>query len=136
MASMARKRSPREIPPRLELECLKVLWSEGGADGARVRQLLHARELAYTTIVTLLERLVDRGAASRQKVGRRFVYSPSVEIGSMRTAALRVLLADYFGGSERELRSFLDGGPPVEVAVEPAVQAGGMESPRIDTALL
>lgn len=107
---MPRKRSTREIPPRLELECLKALWSEGEADGTRVREYLADRELAYTTVVTLLERLVERGAASRRKSGRRFIYTPTVDRDIMRAAAVQELLVDFFGGSEESLRLYLAGG--------------------------
>lgn len=73
----------------------------------RVRELLAERQLAYTTVVTLLERLVDRGAVSRRKNGRRFVYQPSVEIETMRAVAVRELLGDFFGGSEQAFRSYV-----------------------------
>ena len=154
---MPRKPNSREIPPRLELECLKVLWHEGEADGSRVREILASRELAYTTIVTLLERLVLRGAATRRKLGRRFLYAPAVDIRTLRALAVRELVDDFFEGSTDALARYAENGieaaPPMPMrpalpapipvpavaAAEPLAESAAAsvaDAPRIDTALL
>jgi predicted transcriptional regulator len=119
---------PRDIPPPLELECLRALWTLGEGNVGAVRAAVAPRKpLAYTTVLTLLDRLAKKGAASRRKVGRSFVYAPSVTRDVMRRHALRELLESYFDGSESALKAFLDG----RGAKEPAP-----DSTRLDTTLL
>lgn len=67
----------REMPPPLELECLKALWNLGEGNVKDVRRALTAnRALAYTTVMTVLDRLARKGGVARRKVGRSFVYAP------------------------------------------------------------
>ena len=71
---MRKPAPPRDIPPPLELECLKVLWKLGEASVKDVRgDLAASRTLAYTTVMTLMERLVKKGGAARRKSGRMFL---------------------------------------------------------------
>lgn len=137
---MRRPGQPREIPPPLELECLKVLWVLGEGNVHDVRQILaERRPLAYTTVMTLLERLVKKGGVSRRKVGRSFVYSPILDRDCLRRAAVRELVECFFEGSEQNLAAYLkDGSPmPAATAVAPTVEfdepAGNS---RLDPALL
>ena len=125
-------RTPRDVPPPLELACLKALWSlqEGNVRAVQQRVAL-SRPLAYTTIMTVLDRLVRKGKLTRRKVGRAFVYSPEASRDSMRRAALRELVEGYFDGSEAELLEFLR---PVAVPAPSAPPAH--EDRQIDTVLL
>jgi predicted transcriptional regulator len=101
---------PRDLPPPLELECLKVLWQLGEGGVKDVREVLQAtRPLAYTTVMTLLDRLTRRGVAQRRKIGRAFVYVPKLDVDSARKLAIKELVDNYFGGSEEALRQFLGG---------------------------
>ena len=63
------QRNTAEMPPPLEIDCLKVLWTIGEANVKTVQQAL-GRDLAYTTVMTLLDRLARRGGAVRRKGGR------------------------------------------------------------------
>jgi predicted transcriptional regulator len=59
----------------LETKVLELLWHQGGA--ATVRHVLHAfPELAYTTLMTTLDRLYRKGLLVRQRRGRAFTYEP------------------------------------------------------------
>lgn len=66
----------------LEHDVLQVLWERGGdADVATVRAGCNAdREaqdaLAYTTIMTVLSRLHDKGLVTRDRAGRGYRYTP------------------------------------------------------------
>jgi predicted transcriptional regulator len=126
-------KAARDIPPPLELACLKALWSlqEGNVKDVR-RIVAQSRPLAYTTIMTVLERLVRKGKLARRKVGRAFVYSPEASRDAMRRVAIRELLEGFFDGSEAELMEFLRGaGPPSAPAPARVAEPG-----RIDTVLL
>ena len=107
---MRRPAPPKEIPPPLELECLKALWKLGEGNVRDVQALMTvARPLAYTTVMTVLERLVKRDAATRKKHGRSYVYAPKLSREILRRAAIHDLLGDYFDGDVDALRQFLSG---------------------------
>jgi predicted transcriptional regulator len=124
-----RKAGPaREIPPPLELQCLKALWALREANVRDVQQAL-GRDLAYTTVMTLLDRLVRKGVVARRKAGRLFLYFPQTPRDAMRRVALKEFLDIYFDGSEKELLAFLR-----EAAAPEPVSAGS--GATLDAALL
>ena len=129
-------KTPRDVPPPLELACLKALWSLQEGKVRAVQEVVAiSRPLAYTTIMTVLDRLVRKGKLTRRKVGRAFVYFPETSRDSMRRAALRELIEGYFDGSEAELLEFLRPAAatsPVTARVTPPVH----EDRQIDTVLL
>ena len=126
-----RKAGPaRDIPPPLELLCLKALWSLQEANVKDVQRALAARNLAYNTVMTLLERLVRKGAAARRKVGRAFLYFPQTSRDALRRIALREFLEVYFDGSEDDLVTF------VRSTQEPESAAPAKGEERLDAVLL
>ncbi len=99
----------RELPPPLEMSCLNALWELGEGNVEEVRVFVsQARPLAYTTVLTLLDRLSRRGAVSRRKEGRGFRYQPSIDRDKLRRLALAQFLDNHFSGSVANLKSFLD----------------------------
>src|SRR5262252_7792434 len=129
-------RTVRDVPPPLELACLRALWRLEEANVKAVQELVGvSRPLAYTTIMTVLDRLVRKGKLTRRKTGRAFVYSPSESRDSMRAVAMRELLEGFFDGSVEELLHYLGrtAAPPAAAA---AVVAVAGQPPRIDTVLL
>ncbi len=105
---MAKGRRRGELPPPLELACLKALWRLGEGTVREVWQALQPEQkLAYTTVLTVLDRLARKGAAERRLAGRCLIYAPAVSREVLRRAALRELLASYFDGSVEELLAFL-----------------------------
>lgn len=106
--------------------CLNALWEiqEGNVEDVR-KVVSQNRPLAYTTVLTLLDRLARRGAVSRRKEGRGFRYQPTVDRDKLRRLALRHFLEYHFDGSEAKLKIFLE--QPVEEA-EPAPPPRSMEA--------
>ena len=99
----------RELPPPLEMMCLNALWDIGEGNVEDVRKVVsQSRPLAYTTVLTLLDRLARRGAVSRRKEGRGFRYQPTVDRDKLRRMALRQFLQYHFDGSESKLKIFLE----------------------------
>ena len=133
-------RTARDVPPPLELACLKALWSLEEGNVRAVQQMVAiSRPLAYTTIMTVLDRLVRKGKLTRRKVGRAFVYSPEASRDTMRRAALRELIEGYFDGSEAALVEFLRpvaATAPSARPAQPLAQPLAQEDSRIDTVLL
>ncbi len=131
---MKRGRTARDIPPPLELECLRALWALGEANVRNVRDALTPkRPLAYTTVMTMLDRLARKQAVSRRKVGRSFVYTPLISREDIRQLAVRELVDTLFDGSRDVLVNYLNGRPsaPIEIEIETEE-----EDRRLDEALL
>lgn len=102
------RRSARDIPPPLELECLSVLWRMGESNVRTVQESLAAsRPLAYTTVMTMLERLAKKQLVSRRKTGRHFVYAALVERDVVRSNAVKNLVDSLFDASPQQLLAFL-----------------------------
>ena len=123
-----RKASARAIPPPLELICLNALWSLGQGSVKEVRALVTtSRPLAYTTVMTVLDRLARRAIVTRRKRGRAFVYAPAVSRDAMRRLALQEFLDSYFESSQDRLLQFLQGEPAAESAAPAALAANGLD---------
>jgi predicted transcriptional regulator len=62
---------------------------------ADVRSALaeQGQQLAYTTVMTVLSRLVERGAASRERVGRAFAYTAIADEAELTARRMTQLLA-------------------------------------------
>ncbi len=94
----------------LQLAVMRVLWDEQEATAARVHaKLLHERELAPTTVATLLSRLEKRGLVSHKTKGRQYLYRSEVPEGAVRHSMLRRLTEFFFAGDEAALVSHLVG---------------------------
>lgn len=75
--------SAEQLVGPLEYGCLSAAWRRGSASVGQVRDDLNSRrgddgELAYTTVMTVLVRLHDKGILERAKQGRGYVYVPAV----------------------------------------------------------
>jgi predicted transcriptional regulator len=108
------------------------LWRLQEANVKAVQELVGvSRPLAYTTIMTVLDRMVRKGKLTRRKTGRSFVYAPSQTRDAMRRLAVQELVDGYFDGSEAELMDFLRNSQAAAHAPA-SMEAEG----RIDAALL
>ena len=131
MMTPRRGRTVRDVPPPLELECLTALWALGEGNVQAVRERLASRRaLAYTTVMTMLDRLARKQVVSRRKQGRSYVYTPAVTRDEVRRRAVRELVESLFDGSHESLRRYVNG-----AAMTPAAPAGE-EPPILDAALL
>ena len=120
---------PREIPPPLELQCLKALWELGEANVKDVRRIITGdRKLAYTTVMTVLDRLERRGGVRRRKIGRSFVYTPTLTRDSLRRLALKEFVDSFFDGSTNSLKDYLDATETVAVEFPSAMAASQMDT--------
>lgn len=78
----------------LEAEVMAFAWSR--ADDFSVNDVLAAlpgRKRAYTTVMTIVTRLCDKGLLQRQRAGRAFVYRPALSREDLAARALRAVLA-------------------------------------------
>ena len=86
----------------LELELMQVIWRRGASSVGEVQGGLR-RELAYTTVQTVLNTLHRKGKLRRKLDGRAFVYSAAVTEQRALRHAVRDLVDRMFGGSSEEL---------------------------------
>ena len=105
---MRKPAANRSLPPPLELICLRALWRLGEGTVHDVRKAVSKeRVLAYTTVMTLLDRLEKRACVARRKVGRSYIYRPKVSRDSMREHAVKQLVEGFFDSSADALQRYL-----------------------------
>jgi predicted transcriptional regulator len=89
---------------RQELQIMKIVW-DGGA--ATVRQVCDAmarrRPTAYTTVLTLMGILEDKGALAHTRSGRTFIYKPLLSRRQAARNQVRDLLTRFFDGRPENL---------------------------------
>ena len=74
---MARPRN--EHPTPAELEVLKILWERGPATVREVMETLRSqRRRAYTSVMSLLGVMTDKGLVKRKQQGRAFLYTAGI----------------------------------------------------------
>jgi BlaI family penicillinase repressor len=97
---MSRRKTERLTP--LELEIMHVLWETGPANVQTVQQKL-PRELAYTTVQTMLNILHRKGKVKRTLKERAYFYRPAVSRSQVVRQAVSDLVEHLFGGSAESL---------------------------------
>ena len=95
-------------PASMEMECLRVLWRRPEASVAEVRAGL-PRPLAYTTVMTVLDRMCGKGLVKRRKRGRAWSYTAALDLDTARVEAVRRLVTNLFESDSRALVRYLLG---------------------------
>jgi predicted transcriptional regulator len=97
----------RPVTPTLteqELEIMKIVWD---LDSATVRQvyekLLERRKIAYTTVMTMMKILEEKGHLKRKLDDRAYVYQPTRARQKVVGAMVRDFLDRVFNGSAERL---------------------------------
>jgi len=97
---MARRKTEHLTP--LELEIMHVLWDTGPANVQSVQQHLE-RELAYTTVQTMLNILHRKGKVKRTLKDRAYFYKPVVSRSQVVGQHMSDIVDRLFGGSAESL---------------------------------
>ncbi|MGI8782923.1 MAG: BlaI/MecI/CopY family transcriptional regulator [Acidobacteriota bacterium] len=110
-----------------EFEIMRQVWGRGRVSVREVHAALRARRpVAYTTVMTLMDKLHRKGALHREPNGKAFRYWPAVGQTEVLTEAVQSLCDSFFDGSRSELRRYLGGGASSKADVpepEPTAQA-------------
>lgn len=91
----------------LQLELVQVLWRSGELSVAEVTEALADRDLAHTTVATLLTRLEKRGVVEARRDGRMLVYKACVSEAQVRRSMVSSLIAQVFRGDPKALLAHL-----------------------------
>ena len=94
------------FPPR-ELAVMSVLWRLGSASVAEVRDALDEEGLAYTTVLSALQTLEDKGYVRHEAAGRAYRYFPTVEAERAGSSALDRIRESIFQGSVERMFAHL-----------------------------
>jgi BlaI family penicillinase repressor len=81
-----------------ELDVMAVLWAKGSGTVTEVREALRDR-LAYTTVLTVLRTLEEKGFAGHEEEGKAHRYRPLVARERAGQSALRRMVEQLFAGS-------------------------------------
>jgi BlaI family transcriptional regulator, penicillinase repressor len=101
-------RPKEEQPTAGELEVLKVLWDRGPSTVRDVMDVLNeSRPRAYTSVMSLLNVMTDKGLLIREPQGRAFVYRPRTERGKTLKRMVGDLLGRAFEGQASQLVAHL-----------------------------
>jgi BlaI family penicillinase repressor len=98
---MPSKKTGERLTP-LETEIMNVLWEVSPATVQTVQRRL-GRELAYTTVQTMLNVLVRKKKARRTLKDRAYYYRPAVKRDQVAGSAVKDLIDRLFGGSAESL---------------------------------
>jgi predicted transcriptional regulator len=97
---MPRKKNEQLTP--LELEIMKVLWETGAANVQTVQGRLE-RELAYTTVQTMLNVLHRKDKVTRELREKAYFYRPAVSQSQVMKQTVGDIVDRMFGGSAESL---------------------------------
>ncbi|MBN2309075.1 MAG: BlaI/MecI/CopY family transcriptional regulator [Candidatus Hydrogenedentes bacterium] len=95
---MARPSS--RYPTELELEILKILWADGPSPVRHVRDALAGfRDLAYTSVMTIMTIMAKKGYLRRARNGNSYVYHPILDPETTKRDMVADLVDRLFEGS-------------------------------------
>lgn len=128
------KRSAHLTPGEFEL--MEILWPLGEASVKDVwKRVDAARALAYTTVMTVLEKMYRKGILSQRKKGKAFLYTAVLSREEALRGVIDHICTAYFGGSYPNLAGFVSSipmqqqaavaAPPLEKEQAQAGSAGG-----------
>lgn len=110
---------------------MNTLWPLGEATVREIRDRLAPRRArAYTTIMTIMDRLARKGVVERRKAGRAYVYRAKLSAEEARAQALAQILENFFGGSKDALLAHLGAGIGGHAAGDSASSSRHDSDPR------
>ena len=84
------------------MEVLRAVWALGQATAREVLERID-RDVAYTTVTTIMRNLADKGYLSFERDGATFVYAAARPADEVRGSLLSTVVDKVFGGSARTL---------------------------------
>src|SRR5690349_9210301 len=91
----------------LQFAIMTELWRLGEGSVSEVHAALTKRQLAPTTIATMLKKMEARGVIAHRVEGRRFIYRPLVSHEQVTRSMVSQLTSRLFGGDATALMAHL-----------------------------
>jgi BlaI family transcriptional regulator, penicillinase repressor len=113
-----------------EFELMEILWPIGEASVKSVWEKVDpARGLAYTTVMTVLEKMYRKGILAQRKKGKAYLYSPILSREEALKGILEHVCSVYFQGSHEEMSRFIERQYP---ATAPKTTTSDLRPPTSD----
>ncbi len=101
---------------KLEIEILNTFWSLSSVEGVNditIQDVVdnmeqHGIVRAYTTVKTVMDRLVAKSVLVRYKKGKKFLYSTTMSKAEMAQESLNEVAYQFFGGNYSEMQEFIE----------------------------
>jgi predicted transcriptional regulator len=98
--SMKKNKGSEKLLTEVELELMTILWSLGeGSVADVIEQLPKNRELAYTSVSTILRILEQKEVLKTRKEGRGHVYVPELKKSDYESKTVRHVVDNVFNGT-------------------------------------
>jgi predicted transcriptional regulator len=94
---LARRKSPTLT--EVELELMDVLWEKGKGTVSDIVEALPEERLAYSSVLTMMRILEQKGYVTHEKEGRAFVYRPLIDRQQAQRSVIGYLLKRFFNNS-------------------------------------
>lgn len=81
----------------LESGIMEIVWQSPNSVSVRdvTESIQHKRQIAYTTVMTIMNRLVDKGLLSRKQDGRAYLYKDAVSKDKFLTRISRQIIKNF-----------------------------------------
>src|SRR3954462_4087767 len=117
----------------LELDIMKAVWHKPSITVKDVQSAIRPhRKLAYTTVMTIMHRLHQKGFLTRKLKARAHLYEAAVPYTEVRDSEVIRLIDNFFSGSRDGLIDFLGG----EVTNGHEERHVNLPNPELDETLL
>ena len=92
-----------------ELEVMQIFWDSKESTAPQIHKIIqHRREVKYTTVKTIIDRLEKKGSLVRSKTeGRTIFYTPTTEKQNVRTPLIKDFINKVFLGKSRPLAAHI-----------------------------
>ncbi len=92
----------------LESEIMWLVWQQGQATVKQIHRVLsRRREIAYTTVMTTMSRLADKGIMKRSRRGMAYIYRPTMTRAEFDRWVLRSVLAGLLENFDASTMDYL-----------------------------
>ncbi|MHB9053211.1 MAG: BlaI/MecI/CopY family transcriptional regulator [Thermoleophilia bacterium] len=104
------KKGVRQVLGDLETDIMEILWRKNQASVREVHETLaKERNIAYTTVMTVMSRLAEKGLLRREQQGRAYLYAPTQTRDEFCSETISTVVQGLIGGfGEPVLSQFVD----------------------------
>jgi len=104
------KQGIRQVLGDLESDIMELLWADSPASVKKIHeQLALDRSIAYTTVMTVMGRLAEKGLLKREQAGRAYLYVPTQTREEFCSETISTVMQGLIGGfGEPVLSQFVD----------------------------